>query len=383
MSVTAAALIVSLVSGTGSAAAVLVGIARRRGPARLGVDALVRLALIASALFLVGMVVAGAALRLDPFGVIHLVYEELVIGAPLGAALVLVGVAASRRRSVRIVVTRPAGGILAVVLLLAPLGFYMTHVEPYRLEIERVDPIHVDAARGGSSPVRIAVLTDWQLEHIGDYERSAIDRLLAERPDIVLLPGDVFQDDEAAFQRELPALREQLRRLDVPGGAFLVKGDTDPKDHLRAMVEGTPVRFLDDEIVQTHVGDRTITIAGTALEYFAPAAVRAARELDTRPGTDDIRILLTHRPDAIDNLSPHGRTDLTVAGHTHGGQIALPLIGPLMTLSDVPRAVAAGGGHDMDGRRIYVGRGVGLERGQAPQMRLLVPPNIGIITLTS
>jgi uncharacterized protein len=48
----------------------------------------------------------------------------------------------------------------------------------------------------------------------------------------------------------------------------------------------------------------------------------------------------------------------------------------------VPRAVAAGGLHDMDGRQLFVGRGVGVERGQAPQMRLFVRPQIPVLTLT-
>ena len=54
-----------------------------------------------------------------------------------------------------------------------------------------------------------------------------------------------------------------------------------------------------------------------------------------------------------------------------------------MTLTSVPRPIAAGGLHDLDGNAIYVGRGVGLERAQAPQVRFGVRPNIGILTLDS
>lgn len=383
VSIAIAALLLSIVSGSTAAAVVLFGLVGpgAQGPGRIGVDTVVRVSLIAGCIFLLGVVGAIAVGTVDLFGLIHFVYLELVVGAPIVAASLFVTVAVTRRRPRPVSMAKPTGVLLGMVLLLAPLGFYMTHLEPYRLETDHVGPMAIDAARAGEAPVRIGVLTDWQLQHVGAYEVSAVDRLLAEKPDIILLPGDVFQDDEAAFQRELPALREQFNRLNVRGGAFLVKGDTDPIEHLRAMAEGTPVRFLDDEIVQTTVADRTITIGGNGLDYASTPARKVAHDLDTRPGADDLRILLTHRPDAIENLTPHGRTDLTVAGHTHGGQVALPIIGPLMTLSEVPRAVAAGGWHEMDGRRIYVGRGVGLERGQAPQMRLLVPPNIGILDL--
>ena len=53
-----------------------------------------------------------------------------------------------------------------------------------------------------------------------------------------------------------------------------------------------------------------------------------------------------------------------------------------MTLSLVPRHVAAGGLHEIDGNRVYVSRGVGMERMQAPRMRLFCPPEISILTVT-
>jgi predicted MPP superfamily phosphohydrolase len=72
---------------------------------------------------------------------------------------------------------------------------------------------------------------------------------------------------------------------------------------------------------------------------------------------------------------------LTLSGHTHGGQLQLPLVGPLTTASNVPRDVAAGGLHSLDGRRLYVSRGIGVERDQAPRLRFGAPPEISIVTL--
>ena len=81
------------------------------------------------------------------------------------------------------------------------------------------------------------------------------------------------------------------------------------------------------------------------------------------------------------NLRPRTRIDLTLAGHTHGGQVQLPGVGPLMIASRVPRSVGAGGLHSLAGRRIYVSRGVGVERGQAPRLRLGAVPEVSLITL--
>jgi histidine ammonia-lyase len=61
--------------------------------------------------------------------------------------------------------------------------------------------------------------------------------------------------------------------------------------------------------------------------------------------------------------------------------MSLPLIGPLITLSSLPRQVGAGGLHELDGRRVYVSRGVGVMRGQAPRIRFNAPPEVSLLTL--
>lgn len=59
----------------------------------------------------------------------------------------------------------------------------------------------------------------------------------------------------------------------------------------------------------------------------------------------------------------------------------MPGFGPLMTLSEVPRGVARGGPHEMDGNPLYVSTGVGMERRQAPQVRLFSRPSVGVLEL--
>ena len=97
--------------------------------------------------------------------------------------------------------------------------------------------------------------------------------------------------------------------------------------------------------------------------------------------TEARRILLAHRPDIALLLPPDSGIDLTVSGHTHGGQVAVPLLGPLVTSSRVSRAVAAGGLHDVRGNPLFVSTGVGMTRLDAPQIRLLTQPAVGLITL--
>jgi predicted MPP superfamily phosphohydrolase len=331
--------------------------------------AAIGLALVLLALKGVAMIAGG--LRV-PFGVMHVAWLDLVVVAPLLALLL------------GLLMWRDGGAILRTVvvlgLLLAPVGAYASFVEPSRLVVEEAT-VELAPERAGRSAVRVAVIADLQFDRLGAHERDAVARAMVERPDLILLSGDYHQGSPESFERALPQLRALMRTLRAPGGAFAVQGDVESMAKARAVFAGTGVRLLADEATTTRVRDRTISIAGLRLNYRGTSARELSRRFEARPATHDLRLLLAHRPDAVLGLSPDTRVDLVVAGHTHGGQFQLPLIGPLTTASDVPRDVAAGGLHSLDGRRVYVSRGIGVERNQAPRLRLGAPPEISVVTL--
>ena len=329
------------------------------------------LAAVAAVLAAKGIALVGLGVTV-PFGVMHVVWLDLVVAIPLAAILLL---ALTRRRPGRLV---RVGAVAAV--LLAPVGAYASLVEPERLVLERAE-LELDTRRDGDRPLRIGILADLQCEEVGDHEREAVERLMAERPDLILLAGDYHQGAGGKLGEELPALRSLIRRLDAPGGVFAVQGDVESVAEARQVMAGTGVRVLVDQIERVRVGDRRVSIAGIELTYWSRSARRTLAELEGRAGDGDIRIALAHRPDAVLQLPPDPRVDLTVAGHTHGGQVQLPVVGPLTISSRVPRRVGAGGLHELDGRWIYISRGVGAERGQAPRLRLGAVPEVSLITL--
>ena len=307
-----------------------------------------------------------------PFGVLHVLWLDLVIAIPLAAILLL---ALTRRHAGPLV---RAAAVAA--LLLAPVGAYASFVEPERLALERAE-LTLDPRRNGERPLRIGVLADLQCEEVGDHEREAVDRLMAERPDLILLAGDYHQGGGGKLDEQLAALRSLMRRLEAPGGVFAVQGDVESVAEVRRVMAGTGVRVLVNEVERVHVHDRRVSIGGIERDYWSREARGTLAELERRPGRGDVRIALAHRPDAVLRLPSDTRVDLTVAGHTHGGQIQLPVVGPLTVSSRVPRRVGAGGLHELDGRWIYVSRGVGAERGQAPRLRLGAVPEVSLITL--
>ncbi len=313
------------------------------------------------------------------FGLIHLIYIDLTVLLPLVGIAMLAASSLPGNGRRFCAMTVPVRVASAASLVMILVGIYATWIEPFRLQIETAT-VDVPPAREGQRSVRIAVMTDLQTSRVTDYERTAVERLMAQKPDVILIPGDVFQGNREQFDATSPDLKALLERLSAPGGVYLVLGDTDGGgEHLRYLIGSSEVRLLVNEIAQTTVGDRTLTIGGVALKTTTPEAQKVVERLETETGDGDIRILLTHRPDVALSLRERSRIDLVVAGHTHGGQIVIPGFGPPLTLTQVPRVVAAGGLHTLGSNAIYVSRGVGCERGQAPRIRFLCPPEVSVL----
>lgn len=365
--VTVAAVVVAVVG----IVAVVVALRRRPGP--LGGSSLARIALaVGAAGFAVTAVVAVASRPRPAFPVVHLWYLAGTIALPATGLALVVAVAVRRGRWA-------VGALGGALLLLAPVGWYASHVAPYRLAVDRSE-VALPAARAGDDPIRVGVLADLQTTEITSYEERAVDELLAERPDVILVAGDLFQGGDDRFVAEAPAFRALLGRLEAPGGVYAVRGDVDTGDRMDVLLEGTGIEILDNEIAELAVGDRSVRIGGNPLRWAPPEGV-AVRDDLAASDPADVRILLAHRPEVVLGLKPTDDIDLVVAGHTHGGQVAVPGFGPLLTFTEVPRSVAAGGLHDVDGHAIYVSTGVGMVREQAPQIRLFTRPTIGLITL--
>lgn len=330
---------------------------------RLGLAVLVGLGLIAAE-------VVVLAPRLDSFGVIHLFYLNLVVAVPL-TALVLGLRWLARSRATGVV-------LLAVAVMLTATGVHASFVEPNRFRVETAT-LDVGDHWSGEGEITVAVLADIQTDSVEAYERRVVATVMAEQPDVIVLPGDVHQQVDPR-RDETADLRDLLSELSAPGGVWLTKGDVDDEREMALLTDGTGVRRLDGQGVQeVEVRGRRVALAGIDVDYRSNNARQVIEELgQADPGA--AKVLVSHRPDAVEHLRGVP-VDLVVAGHTHGGQVQLPGIGPLTIASGVPMEVGAGGLHELPGGTVYVSRGIGMERGQAPPMRFLTPPEVSFLTL--
>jgi uncharacterized protein len=187
------------------------------------------------------------------------------------------------------------------------------------------------------------------------------------QPDLVLIAGDFLSRPES-----LPLVRRCLRdlsRLRPPMGVYAVLGNRDAAcaPELKEVLASLGIEVLHDETrILVHPSGRSIRLAGTSWPWCASEGVRKCME----DGAVDIA--LTHTPDNARELASAG-AGWVLAGHTHGGQIALPLLGGILA----PHGGKHIYGHHILGHtHLVVTSGVGCS--WLP-VRILVHPEIALL----
>jgi predicted MPP superfamily phosphohydrolase len=226
-----------------------------------------------------------------------------------------------------------------------------------------------------SRPLRIAFLSDFHLgSHAGDVARLAaiVAEAQAFEPDLALHGGDFVNMQLFGGGRIPPhVIAATLARLDAPLGRFAVLGnhdDTYGLDAVAAALQDHGITVLNDEQrVLRHQGHE-IALAGLPDARKLRPAGRALLTRLTRP-----TIVLAHDPFWFAHVpaGPH----LTLAGHTHGGQVRLPWIGAVTNASRAPLRWSLG--HIVEeGRQLYVTSGIGTS---GIPLRIGSPPEFVVI----
>jgi len=361
-------------------------VARWRHPERCRLDAARWLGALAADLGLAGILTYVASLLATigaNVGYLHRLFLGEISGRLMGQALfgeailVAIGLASRHRRAGRSLRAATLG-LCAASLFVVYVDAY--HIEPRSLRVRRhvVDDAAADPA---ASTIRILHLTDIQTPVIGEHEERALRTGLSYRPDLIVLTGDYVQDalgrpteDDAA--RDLRSLMTRIG-FEASLGVFATEGDVGPR--CREVFAGTPVRCLVDANAIVILPDGgTLGITGLSRGRGRERSPAWLAWLLSRGPSADHRIVISHSPDFVDAMPVS--VDLVLAGHTHGGQVVLPLFGPPTTASRLPR-LYAGGLHDYRGTPLHVSRGVGMERGFAPPVRFLCPPEICVLEL--
>lgn len=229
--------------------------------------------------------------------------------------------------------------------------------------------------------MRIAVLTDL---HVGSpfngpaKLRDVVERTNAARADIICILGDLVIQGVLGGRFVPPEqIASELKQLRAPAGVFAVLGNHDgwfDHDRVKRALEQNGIRLVEESAVKAQTPAGPLWIAGISDLWTGVHDVRAALAavVDDAPV-----ILLTHNPDVFPDVPD--RVALTLAGHTHGGQVRLPFMGAPIVPSKFGQRYAAG--HVIEsGRHLFVATGVGTS---ILPVRFRVPPAVTVLTVES
>lgn len=267
--------------------------------------------------------------------------------------------------------------LAGLLVALAGWGFWW---EPASLSTREYDLV-LPGWPAAAGDLRIAVLADL---HTGsphnDLEKlqEVVTSTNGTHPDLILLAGDfVIQGVVGGRVVEPEASARVLRSLQATLGVYAVLGNHDwwfdgPRVRKALEAEGIPV--LEDRAIPLVFNRMPFWLAGVSDFWEAAHDVRRALT-----GVDEASpvIVVTHNPDVFPEIP--ARVTLTIAGHTHGGQVAVPGLGRPVVPSQFGERYAIG--HIVEqGRHLFVSTGIGTS---ILPVRFRVPPEISIITLRS
>jgi predicted MPP superfamily phosphohydrolase len=289
-------------------------------------------------------------------------------------------------------------GIVGIVIALLAWGL----IEPYVLDVE-TEVAEIPGLPAAWEGQRVGLIADWQVGMWLDNTstvRQSVERLVAERPALVLIAGDFIygpSDDIDEDVRDAVAFVRPLVEAGIPTYAVLGNHDYGmdkpdaPVDVIRARtlrdtLEAAGVQVLHNEAVSLTPPPSVSNPAVQEALYLVGIGARWPNEDNVDAALAQVpdgapRFALMHNPNSFPAF-PAGTAPVAVAGHTHGGQIRIPFTESWSWLSIVEQdEVHVDGwisGFGQQGNHLYVNRGIGFS---VVPIRINCMPEVTLFTL--
>ena len=271
-------------------------------------------------------------------------------------------------------------GAIDLALLAISGGIYSFLVEPGLVKVESVS-LKLQRLTSGFFGIRIAQISDI---HMGgwmnaEHLQNVVDLVVAQKPDLLLLTGDFlighgFDEDSEQAVRDLITI---LTPLAASFRSFAILGNHDywtNPEVVRGILRSCNIMDLTNKVFTLTRGVEKLHLCG--VDDVWEGDVRLDQVLG-QITSDGAAILMAHEPDFADISATAGRFDLQVSGHSHGGQVVLPFVGPPI-LPYLGRKYPSGL-YQVGNMYQYTSRGVGMER---IPIRFNCLPEITLFTLS-
>ncbi len=236
------------------------------------------------------------------------------------------------------------------ILILLCLIFYSLFIEPNKLVVTRYTL--PDKELNG---IKIVFLGDF---HIRPNQEKRLERIIepvnTENPDIIVSVGDFAAGHTHSSTMPIENIAKDLSKMQAKYGFYTTLGNHDnwygKEEVINALMQNG-IKVLDNESAKLNINEKTVYIAGIEDMITGNADIQKALSATETP-----TILLSHTPDIFPKVS--WDVNLTLAGHTHGGQVRLPLIGAIVVPSAFGNKYSQGL-IEKNGKKMIVTKGIG------------------------
>lgn len=275
----------------------------------------------------------------------------------------------------RTFLARTAALIGSLVAVPSAAYGYAALVEPQWLEVVRLKL----RFEGLPEPFRGLRIVQFSDLHVGfHYDAGQLAKLAVrirnEQPDVVCFTGDLV---DYSIGPDYPLVRDALREIRATLGCFAVLGNHDyygNADEVASLLKDGGFTCLRNQGVRLAKDGSAIYIAGIEDAWEGKPDLKQTVK-GTRP--EDFTILLSHAPDYADEVLKYP-VKLQLSGHSHGGQVRLPFIGPLASVPHGSK-YPSGQYHLGDGKlTLYTNRGIGFSM---KPIRFMCRPELTVFTL--
>lgn len=267
---------------------------------------------------------------------------------------------------------------LALILLIpvSLLVYYSTWIEPFRLGVT-TEKFSTTKWSAEAPPLRLLQIGDIHVEYITPRERH-LNRLIEElKPDVIVFTGDFVNLSNTHDPESEKAIREIISQWKAPLGVYCISGTplVEPLERVKDFVKDLGnLKLLPNQWITIQTAGGALNILGLVVTHDMKRDRAMLQKMMLSAPKNGLHLLLMHPPDIAPEAN-HAGIDLYLCGHTHGGQIRLPLIGAIFSSSHLGNQFIMGR-YELGMTTLYTSRGVGMEGLGAPRARFLCPPEI-------
>lgn len=243
------------------------------------------------------------------------------------------------------------------LLFIATVIYYHTNT----LEISH----HEFSFFPGTQSVKIAQVSDLHSDTVGILESALFKALKSENPDIIVITGDL-----ATPNGKIEGYKKLLSQFRAPKGVYFIPGNWEywePIETLDDILKDNQIMNLSNKI---HKVDNNLLIVGFDDSEEGKPDFNLLNKLPNR----GVKIALFHSPVFFDSVK--GKIQMALSGHSHGGQIRLPLIGAMVTPQGTGEYIQ--GLYTKGNSHLYVSRGIGTS---ILPIRIFCPPELVIFEI--